>query len=189
MSAVSRRLLVLILILSGTTRAGDTQTALNYGDVPLQESDLREITVQLVSSYPELASSPGVKYYEAEQEVTGSVTAGVVYLPHAESAGIRKAVGVLPSEMVLAVAEAARAALPLHPGVDPAERCEAVAISRTGHGPGVPDGYLVSMNCTGSDRTQSIIMLATETPNADLTQPSNWHVGEYVPPQLHWRDN
>jgi len=81
------------------------------GDVvPIDEGDLRMITLQVLETNPLLSSSPGIKFSEARRSglvmPSGQLfdTAYIVYYPHAESAGIKEAFQVhckreIPSEL------------------------------------------------------------------------------------------
>jgi hypothetical protein len=59
---------------------------------PLPDDELRQITVNLLRSYPELASSPGVKvagaYFGGDGGTDGAT---VIYYPHTERRGIKVA--------------------------------------------------------------------------------------------------
>ena len=59
--------------------------------VPLDDSDLRAITLQLLDRNPLLASSPGIKFASAQRSDRSTDIASIVYQPHAESAGIKQA--------------------------------------------------------------------------------------------------
>jgi hypothetical protein len=68
--------------------------------IPLDDADLRAITLQVMESHPILASSPGIKAAYASRGVRISSPNGVVgttdnadvvFYPHAESAGIKHA--------------------------------------------------------------------------------------------------
>lgn len=98
MLVVPRALLIFLLVLCSSSRADDIQTATEFGDdLPLQDSDLQEITTQVLKSNPELASSPGIKYSGAERGVRGSDDAWVVFYPHADSVGVKEALQVVCS--------------------------------------------------------------------------------------------
>jgi hypothetical protein len=59
--------------------------------VPLTESDLQNITLQVMQKNPLLSSSPGIKFASAQRSIESTDIASIVYLPHAESAGIKQA--------------------------------------------------------------------------------------------------
>jgi len=59
--------------------------------VPLDESDLQKITLQVMQKHPLLSSSPGVKFASAQRSVRSTDIASIVYFPHAESAGMKQA--------------------------------------------------------------------------------------------------
>lgn len=61
------------------------------GTVPLSESDLQKITLQVMQSHPLLSSSPGIKFASAQRSVRSTDIASIVYFPHAQSAGIKAA--------------------------------------------------------------------------------------------------
>jgi hypothetical protein len=78
--------------------AADDAPAYKPGEkIPLAESDLRAITLQVLATNPLLSSSPGIKCTEAWRSgmlmPSGQVfnTAQVVFYPHAASAGIKEA--------------------------------------------------------------------------------------------------
>lgn len=58
--------------------------------VPLSQDDLRDITAQVMATQPILSSSPGIKLADAilidEEDI-----ALVIYYPHSEEAGVKKA--------------------------------------------------------------------------------------------------
>ena len=60
-------------------------------DVPLDESDLQDITLEVLKENPVLSSSPGIKYAEATRARGSTDMAGVIFYPHVESAGIKQA--------------------------------------------------------------------------------------------------
>ncbi|MGH8174744.1 MAG: hypothetical protein ACREV5_00610 [Steroidobacter sp.] len=71
---------------------GPSRTDYSLGDsVPLDESELRNITLQVMQKNPLLASSPGIKFASAQRSVRSTDIASIVYFPHAESAGIKQA--------------------------------------------------------------------------------------------------
>ena len=55
-------------------------------NVPLDENDLRMITLQVLEKHPLLSSSPGIKVAEAYRADPSTVQAHVIYYPHVESA-------------------------------------------------------------------------------------------------------
>lgn len=91
-------IIALALVIAGSPAsrlfaAGDvTDTDYSLGDaVPLDEADLRSITLQVLERNPLLASSPGIKFASAQRSVRSIDIADIVYFPHAESAGIKQA--------------------------------------------------------------------------------------------------
>jgi len=79
-------------------------------EIPLADSDLRAITLQVLESNPLVASSPGVKFAEAWRDGVSMPSgrlidsAMIIYLPHVESGGIKQAFQVhcareVPSEV------------------------------------------------------------------------------------------
>jgi hypothetical protein len=86
------------------TRGETSNTEYSSEDsVPLDENDLRMITLQVLEKHPLLSSSPGIKFAEAHhvftvthgQPVASAVQAQVIYYPHVESAGIKQAFQVV----------------------------------------------------------------------------------------------
>jgi len=61
--------------------------------VPLDESDLQLITLQMLEKHPQLSSSPGIKVAEAWCEPTAD-HADIIFYPYAERAGIKEALRV-----------------------------------------------------------------------------------------------
>lgn len=59
--------------------------------VPLSESDLEKITLQVMQRTPLLSSSPGIKFAHAQRSVRSTDIASIVYFPHAASAGMKEA--------------------------------------------------------------------------------------------------
>ena len=82
-----------ILLIAGLVAADGTSTADHSpGDmVPLDESELRAITLQVMEKNPLLASSLGIKHASAQRSVRSVDVADVIYYPHADSAGIKEA--------------------------------------------------------------------------------------------------
>ena len=58
---------------------------------PLPDSERRQIMLDLLDDYPELASSPGIKHAVAPVDREGRVGIRAVFHPHAESHGIKEA--------------------------------------------------------------------------------------------------
>jgi hypothetical protein len=59
--------------------------------VPLDRSDLQNITLQVMQKNPLLSSSPGIKFASAQRDMGSTDIASIVYFPHAESGGIKQA--------------------------------------------------------------------------------------------------
>jgi hypothetical protein len=68
--------------------------------VPLSQEDLRDITAQVMVKHPLLASSPGIKYADADRIGESEDWATVIFYPHSESAGIKEAFQVECNKMV-----------------------------------------------------------------------------------------
>ena len=64
---------------------------MRQAEVPLSDADLRAITLQVLEKEPILASSPGVKVAYANRGPDSIQVANVVFYPHTETAGIKKA--------------------------------------------------------------------------------------------------
>ena len=72
-------------------RVGDVRQS-NEETVPLDASDLRDITAQVMAKHPLLSSSPGIKDAEAiTMDRWSEDIAFVIYYPHSENAGIKQA--------------------------------------------------------------------------------------------------
>lgn len=215
MLAASRLLLVLLLTLFGSIHADDAQNVENSDLAPLQDSDLEEIKLQIINSNPELASSPGVKVHQVLPGAMGSVDAEVIFHPHADSGGVKEALGVVCSRSTS----------------DQPWSCAAPVIRRYYQIDGQSSGFRVIGELLGpeelvalveatrtnlpkknasNDRNNSckaltvrsynegymvtwrcegtlVTMYATETPDADLTRSGNWQAIEYNPPPLRQR--
>src|SRR5262245_18937884 len=86
--------LALVISVSVSASAGaetpHEQQALDTS-APLDESDLRNITLQVMQKHPLLASSPGIKFASAQRGMGTTDIASIVYFPHAESGGMQHA--------------------------------------------------------------------------------------------------
>lgn len=91
-SIFSSALAGLSLTFAAPAVAEDVRTAVEIGDtVPLQASDLRAITTQVLDANPELASSPGIKFAEAYRSARSADFADVIFYPHTDTGGIKQA--------------------------------------------------------------------------------------------------
>ncbi len=90
---ITLALVISVLLAARLVAAGEaSSTDYSLGDsVPLGESELRKITLQVLEKNPLLSSSPGVKFASAQRSVRSTDIADIVYYPHAESAGIKQA--------------------------------------------------------------------------------------------------
>ena len=90
---ITLALVISVLLAAQLFAAGEaSSTDYSLGDsVPLDESELREITLQVLEKNPLLSSSPGIKHASAQRSVRSVDIADIIYYPHAESAGIRQA--------------------------------------------------------------------------------------------------
>ena len=71
------------------------QDATKVGEqVELMPSDLEEITAHVLTTDPIVSSSPGIKYAGAHRTVRSLDMADVIYYPHEEIAGLRRALQV-----------------------------------------------------------------------------------------------
>jgi hypothetical protein len=78
---------VALLLATGTAHA-----EYSLGDaVPLSESDLQKITLQVMQNHPVLSSSRGVKAAYAQRSARSTDVASIVFYPHGESAGMKQA--------------------------------------------------------------------------------------------------
>lgn len=59
--------------------------------VPLDEEDLKDITLQVMQKRPLVSSSSGIKAASAQRSVRSTDIASVIYFPHVESAGVKQA--------------------------------------------------------------------------------------------------
>ena len=103
---IALALVISVLLAARLVAAGEaSSTAYSLGDsVPLDESELRRITLQVLEKNPLLSSSPGIKAASAQRSVRSTDIADIIYYPHAESAGIKQAFQVqcrrqMPNEM------------------------------------------------------------------------------------------
>lgn len=70
----------------------DRSLEASVGDeVPLSAAELNQITAQVLKNNPLLASSPGVKFAGAQRSVRSVDIADIIYYPHSETAGFKKA--------------------------------------------------------------------------------------------------
>lgn len=92
-ATITLPLIFTVLVATRLVTADETSSADHSlgGSVPLDESELREITLQVLEKNPLLSSSPGIKHASAQRSVRSVDIADVIYYPHAESAGIRRA--------------------------------------------------------------------------------------------------
>jgi len=90
---ITLAVVISVLLAARLLDAGEVSSAdYSLGDsVPLDESELRKITVQLLEKNPLLSSSPGIKFSSAQRSVRSTDIADIIYYPHAESAGIKQA--------------------------------------------------------------------------------------------------
>jgi len=92
-AGIALALVISVLVAARPVAAGeasDTEYSL-WDPVPLDESDLENITFQVMAKKPILSSSPGIKFASAQRSVRSTDIASIVYFPHAESAGIKQA--------------------------------------------------------------------------------------------------
>ena len=90
---ITLAIIILELLNARLVAADGTSTAdYSVGDeVPLDKSELRAITVQVLEKNPLLSSSPGIKHASAQRSVRSVDIADIVFHPHADSAGLREA--------------------------------------------------------------------------------------------------
>ena len=90
---ITLALVISVLLAARLVAAGEaSSTDYSLGDsVPLDDSDLRKITLQVLEKNPLLSSSPGIKIASAQRSVRSTDIADIIYYPHAESAGIKQA--------------------------------------------------------------------------------------------------
>ena len=200
--------------LAGSAVADDVRTAVSIGDeVPLQASDLREITAQVLDANPELASSPGVKFAEAYRSARSEDVAIVIFYPHADTSGIKRALQVGCSRSgsdqpwTCDAAEIRRYLrvenqafeVRVTGDIGSAEALAVVEATRASLPPNLEGGpadsckaimlrpantgYKLQWSCKGRDK--ALFMHATAIAGADTTQTSGWQISEYILPQLH----
>ena len=93
-SALITLAIVIPVLLNARLVAADGTSTADYslGDkVPLDESELRAITLQVLEKNPLLSSSPGTKHASAQRSVRSVDIADIIYYPHADSAGMKEA--------------------------------------------------------------------------------------------------
>jgi hypothetical protein len=59
--------------------------------VPLDDEDLKNITLQVMQKQPLVSSSSGIKYASAQRSVRSMDIANVLYFPHVERSGVKQA--------------------------------------------------------------------------------------------------
>jgi hypothetical protein len=81
------------LVIAKTIVAEEERTIeISVGDeVPLTAIDLDQITAQVLAENPLLSSSPGIKFASAQRSVRSVDIAGIIYFPHSETAGFKRA--------------------------------------------------------------------------------------------------
>jgi hypothetical protein len=86
-------LVISVLLAASPIAAGEkSYTEYSLGDSePLDPRDLQHITLQVMQKTPLLSSSPGVKFVSTQRSVRSTDIADIGYLPHAESAGVKRA--------------------------------------------------------------------------------------------------
>jgi hypothetical protein len=206
--------ITLLGLLGALAVADDARTAAATSDeVPLQASDLREITAQVLDANPELASSPGVKFAEAYRSARSDDGAFVIFYPHTDTGGIKQALQVGCSRSgsdqpwTCEAAEVRRYLrvesqafeVRVTGDIGSAEAFAVVEATRASlpldfeGGPAdsckaillrpTNIGYKLQWSCNGRDK--ALFMHATAIAGADTTQTSGWQVSEYILPQLH----
>jgi hypothetical protein len=80
----------LLLAVNTSGRASDVPSYTDV-DVKLEASDLDAITMHLVTRFPILSASPGIKHAQGFRGAPG-VGASVIYFPHSESRGVKNAI-------------------------------------------------------------------------------------------------
>jgi hypothetical protein len=92
-AGIAPALVISVLIAAPLVAAREaSNTEYSLGDaVPIDESDLQNITLQVMANNPLLSSSPGIKFASAQRSVRSTDIASIVYLPHAESSGVKHA--------------------------------------------------------------------------------------------------
>lgn len=85
--------LLLFLLSAGSAGdASEAQSKYKLGDsVPLSQEDLDQITSIVLKENPLLASSPGIKFSDAQRSVRSTDLADVIWYPHTESGGFKYA--------------------------------------------------------------------------------------------------
>jgi hypothetical protein len=195
--------------LAGSAVADEGGTA---DEVPLQASDLRAITAQVLAANPELASSPGIKFAEAYGSGRSEEVAFVIFYPHTDTGGIKQALQVGCSRAASHQSWSCEAAeirrylrvenqefeVRVTGDIGSAEALAVVEATRAGLPLSLEDGptdscqaimlrpamlgYKLQWSCKGRDR--AVFMHATAIAGADTAQASGWQVSEYIFPQL-----
>ena len=105
---LARLSLVFLLTASAPAQlaiAGEASPEIRPGDeIPLDEADLRMITLQVLERNPLLSSSPGIRFASAVRQEPSTDAVDIIFNPHAEIAGVRHAFQVhcsreIPSEL------------------------------------------------------------------------------------------
>jgi len=90
-SQLLRLLLISATVLVWTAAEADSSGRASVEVAPLADHERRQITLDLLDQYPELASSPGIKQAVAPVDRDGRIGIRVIFHPHAESHGIKEA--------------------------------------------------------------------------------------------------
>jgi hypothetical protein len=59
--------------------------------VPLDDEDLKNITLQVMQKHPLVSSSSGIKHASAQRSVRSTDIANILYFPHTERSGVKQA--------------------------------------------------------------------------------------------------
>ena len=215
--SLSITLLTLSVLFAGAAFAAEEKLKKDPGEVPLEKSDKQEISALVLAANPELASSPGIKYSLAFESPGDGREAFVIFEPHADTGGVKKALQV---DCLRASGESPWTCNPAKQrrymrvenqevevvvvgDIDSREALAVVEATRTSlshYLDGQPadscraiqlmpgvTGYKVNWSCEAIDT--GLYMHATPIAGADTTRTSGWQTSEYVLPQQRPRQD
>lgn len=100
------------------------------------------------------------------------------YQLQGQAAELRVTADIVGSAEAIAIAEAARASVPLMEKYAEFTNCEAITIMEAN------GGFIVGFSCEGMRRDTGLFVSAI--PGADTTEPNGWQVSDYIPRRTRW---
>ena len=203
--------LALVISVAESANAVETSATIHIGnEVPLKASDLQYISAQVLAQKPDLASSKGVKFAQANRSARKTDEALVIFHPHSDTGGVKLAYQV----------DCSRPANGRQWTCDPAEYRQYLRVENQEHEVSVAgditstealaaieatraslgqfanghdavcaalmvrpadNGFRIRWVCGGDD--DLVILHASAIAGADITQTSGWRISEFLYPQ------